>query len=92
MLKLFQFIVWALSIWLAIDLQIEQGYGVDLLASFMFGGLLAYWATGFLILFRIMTTRVTALARRALRRLFLFKQPHQPTHRLIAQERRRALQ
>ena len=89
MLKLFQFTVWVFVSWQTVLVQMDDGPGVDLLAAFILGGMCAYWATGFLVLFRILASRTMTLARRALRRLFLFHQPHQPAHRYITQERRR---
>ena len=88
MLKLFQFIVWAFVVWQLIVIQIEEDRGVDLLATFILGGMCAYWATGFLILFRILASRVVALVHLTLRRLFLLEKPHQLVRTLIAEQRR----
>ena len=78
MLKLFQFTVWIFVSWQTVLVQVEDNLGVDLLAAFILGGLCAYWATGFLILFGIAASRCPALVHRTLRRLLLLKQPQLP--------------
>lgn len=71
-MKVFQTIVWVWMMYLSLDWQPN---GVDPLATFIFGGMCAYWATGFLLLGRFIAA---SLMRRATRAFLLFKQPKQP--------------
>lgn len=83
-MKLFQFVVWVWMMYLSLDWQPQ---GVDPLATFMFGGLCAYWATGFLLLGRI----GAASLMRAARDLFLLKKVQQPAARVPRRQARQNL-
>ena len=91
MLKLFQLIVWVFVVWQLLVIQHDEGRGVDVFATFLLGGMCAYWATGLLFLIHIMASRAVAALARAFRRLLLLQYPKQPARRLIAQDRRRRL-
>lgn len=84
MWKLFQSIVWILAMWAAVIVQDQ----VDVLATFIVGGLWAFLATQLVVLVGMAASRIAAGFRRAFRRLLLFKHPQQPTRRLVAQQRR----
>ena len=92
MLKLFQSAVWLFVVWQLLVIQHDAGRGTDFFATFILGGMCAYWATGFLFLFHIAASRGVAAFARTFRRLFLLKHPHQPARRLVAQNGRRRLQ
>ena len=78
MLKLFQLVVWVLTIWASVHVQNEVHGDIDLFAIFLLGGLCAYWATGLLILLRIGAASAASGLARACRFLFLPKHPKQP--------------
>ena len=74
MWKLFQSVVWALTMWLGFSVQTRQDF--DFFATFILGGIVAFMATQLVNSLCIAASRVLAAHR-----LLLTKQTHEPARR-----------